>query len=528
MGGRLFSWGKEALTFWDCDLSLENAMKKTTGWLLVLGCLLLIMSCSKNGSKNSASQNSNHNGLPVEPDLSVCSSSHTTAHILPGSGTSTDPFVVCSSDHLKLVGAHKTYVLTAHYVMGRDIDLADGPWTPIAGPFTGVFNGRGKRIMNLNINVSNGDAALFLRLGSGGIIKNLGLEQFQVSASGDSSYRIGPLVATNSGTITHCYAVDSDESLDVLGSTGSEDFVGGLVGYQQSGRILSSYATGDVSGEEGDLDRVGGLVGNQEDDSYIISSYATGNSSDNSGSTNSVGGLVGRQESSHIISSYATGNPQGEIVGGLVGFQVIGHITSSYATGSPTGSAGEQDPVGGLVGWQMGSYIISSYATGHPSGGGGSFDEVGSLVGRSQVVSHIFSSYATGSFIEEMDEVDSLGSLVGHLGANSVVVSSYSFGTADNGQVTGPLPRHITSPNELTQDNSGTAEDNKWSDIAWDFGTDSQRPVLKYVDKYEDHDSDNNKNSLDIPVCLSETGRTAFLPPLSIQCGTTLLPRQSR
>ena len=89
---------------------------------------------------------------------------------LPGKGTVDNPFVLCSSAHLSLIGdtgTHADYTLSASYVMGQNINLNNVSFTPIAGAFTGTLDGRDKKIMNLTINVS-GHAALFLELGSGG------------------------------------------------------------------------------------------------------------------------------------------------------------------------------------------------------------------------------------------------------------------------------------------------------------------------------------------------------------------------
>ena len=109
--------------------------------------------------------------------------------------------------------------------MGQDINLNNEALTPISS-FAGTFDGRGKKIMNLTVDRtdSNGNvsqnAALFLELGSGGNIKNLVLKEFNIVGAG----RVGSLVATSSGTITNCYAVDTDESTDLSGSL---SYVGG-------------------------------------------------------------------------------------------------------------------------------------------------------------------------------------------------------------------------------------------------------------------------------------------------------------
>ena len=93
--------------------------------------------------------------------------------------------------------------------------------------------------MNLTISV-NGNAGLFLELGAGGTIQNLGINNFKVATTSYASVEcvtdpvlVGTLAALmTGGSIVDCYAVDTDEDADVSGFTGT-DSVGGLVGQQR-------------------------------------------------------------------------------------------------------------------------------------------------------------------------------------------------------------------------------------------------------------------------------------------------------
>ena len=126
---------------------------------------------------------------------------------------------------------------------------------------------------------------------------------------------------------------------------------------------------------------------------------------------------------------------------------------------------------------------------------------------------------------------DSIGGLVGYQNDGSIT-SSYGFGTVSlaNGEfidTSGAPPSDVTSASGLTQTNSGDSDTNKWSTDAWDFGTSSQAPALKYVDNYElgDHDSDDTTPDTYAYTC---TPKTVFLPSIDITCSTTLLPNQGR
>ncbi|MGV0908444.1 beta strand repeat-containing protein, partial [Martelella sp. FOR1707] len=98
--------------------------------------------------------------------------------------------------------------------------------------------------------------------------------------------------------------------------------VGGLVGFNNDGKISNAYATGSVSGG-GD---VGGLVG-FNNDGTISNAYATASVSGD----RYVGGLVGYNDSGTISNAYASGSVSGDsYVGGLVGFNDSDTITASY------------------------------------------------------------------------------------------------------------------------------------------------------------------------------------------------------
>ena len=415
---------------------------------------------------------------------------------------SAGPYIVCSRAHLNAIDDSDDN-LAADYVLYQDINLetdGGGNFIPIDGSFTGMFDGQGKKIMNLTISV-DGDAGLFLKLGAGGTIQNLGIDNFDVTMTGSSNNNAGTLVVfMTGGRIIDCYAIDSDDETDVSGSAGVNN-VGGLVGSQSGGSIISSYAAGDVDGRRGG-DSVGGLVGSRSGGS-IVSSYATGNVSDTEGPIdNNVGGLVGFQSGGSIISSYATGAVNGsssrDLVGGLVGWQVEGSIISSYATGDVNGGAGNNDFVGGLVGQQTGglSSIISSYATGAADGGEGD---------------------------------DFVGGLVGVQDPNSRITASYGFGTAtgetNNSDTVGAPP--AGGVNALTASTAGA----QWggTDSPWDFGTTSQPPALAFImgaTSASMTDDTTMVTTVTVTYSCTSPPTTAFLPAISITCGTTLLPGQ--
>ncbi len=139
-----------------------------------------------------------------EPDLEICNDPNTMDSELPGLGTANDPFVLCSPAHLALLGHFMYSSSSFNYVMGQNIDLKNQDASPIAN-FSGILNGRGKKIMNPTIHVTTGNAALFLTLRVGGTVKNLGIEMADV----EGRDYVGSLVAINFGRIKDCYATGS-------------------------------------------------------------------------------------------------------------------------------------------------------------------------------------------------------------------------------------------------------------------------------------------------------------------------------
>jgi hypothetical protein len=245
--------------------------------------------------------------------------------------------------------------LAGDYYLANDIDCSgfdydsDGKgFMPIgtsSSQFTGTFDGKGYKITNLYINRSSMNyVGLFGRIGSASEIKDVGLEEVDVSGS----YYVGGLVGLNSfRTITNCSSAGS--------VTGSSNYVGGLVGYND-GTITNSSFTGSVSGSS---NYVGGLVGYN----YFGTITNSSSSGSVSGSSNYVGGLVGHNGAMMgdgvITNCFSTGSVSGTSnVGGLVGcngdMEGQGVITNCYSTGSVTGSSN----VGGLILWNNHKFIL--------------------------------------------------------------------------------------------------------------------------------------------------------------------------
>ncbi|MBN2513845.1 MAG: PASTA domain-containing protein [Sedimentisphaerales bacterium] len=292
-----------------------------------------------------------------------------------GDGSAEFPYQIANvDDFMQLSGTptdwSNSFVLTANInLSGRTFTQA--PIAPtFSSVFMGTFEGDNHTISNLKINAPNQDyIGLFGNVSSGGKIYNIKLD-----------------------------------GVDIQG----RNYVGGLVGDNQYGRITSSYVSGSVAG----ISFVGGMVGNQYRGA-LTSCYASGIVS---GTENNVGGLAGKNESGTFTCCHAAGSATGsDYVGGLIGWN-YGKIQFCYATVNVGGIS----PVGGLIGYIHESMVSYCYATGTVNGSGGG------LIGSVDYLSTVFSCYATGSVIGYG------GPIGGLVGDNSgIIMSCYAIGEVD-------------------------------------------------------------------------------------------------
>lgn len=203
--------------------------------------------------------------------------------------------------------------LDKHYKLEQNIDLsafASGEgWEPIGEdenePFTGTFDGNGKKISGLTINRNEAyyQGLFGYVFGTDALIKNINLVNVQINIRGQSGY-VGGLAGWIDGAVL--------ESCTVTGSVSSEYTVGGLVGnVDGEGKITRSYGDVKVSA----LDYPGGLIGFIENGT-VENSYSLG-----AVFGAYAGGLAGGLESGKIKNSYTASQVGGmNSIGGLVGY----------------------------------------------------------------------------------------------------------------------------------------------------------------------------------------------------------------
>ena len=318
--------------------------------------------------------------LPSQNLLAQCDTAGTT--FAGGTGAVDDPFQISTIVHLNNIRNNSggCNYLEKHFVLTKDLDFEDTDgsgadyvystasgdenakgWLPIGHdtmpgdgrdvfthfqgtPFSGSFDGGENVILNLLISRSDEEfVGLFGVAGTGGVVKNLGLENLNVSGGSQT----GGLVGTSSvgTTISSCYTAGDVSGAVNAGGLAGESFglitlcyssarvtssagsSGGLVGIANS-IVSSSYSVGDVTGSS----TVGGFVGFAKTAS-IRSCYSTGSAT---GTGFKVGGFIGSNSTSTLTSCYSTGNAAGAgLVGGFLGEAIVGSATSCYSTGRP-------------------------------------------------------------------------------------------------------------------------------------------------------------------------------------------------
>ena len=238
---------------------------------------------------------------------------------LAGGGVPGNPYEISNADQLQCLSQFQSGYLSGHFKLTSNIIMTGRTWNPIgdyANPFAGVFDGNGFRIVGLT--VSGGANTGMFGFINGGTIKNLGLEDVQVSSNGNG---VGGLA----GSITN----GRIESSYVTGSVSGVDYVGGLAGLLDQSIVEDSYAMVNVSSTF----EAGGLVAYITGNSTISDSYVIGTLLANHRS----GGIAAQISSSVVVTKTYTvvnilGNPG--IYGMLVASNQGGDVSDSYWSGA--------------------------------------------------------------------------------------------------------------------------------------------------------------------------------------------------
>jgi uncharacterized repeat protein (TIGR02543 family) len=242
-----------------------------------------------------------------------------------GAGTEASPYLIQDVQDLvwfaHLVNTGNSSYLDKHFRQTEDIDLSGiENWTPIGegslitetSSFGGIFDGNGKSIKNLKINITNSGQSYFGLFGNcGGTIKNIHLKQSNIAVSVSDAgliiYTGGIAGFLSGGTISNCEF--SGTIITAVVSARSTDYSGGIAGYVNQGSINQCYNAGKIKSSYA----AGGIAGELLSDGNINDCYNTG-----SVYGENAGGIAAYVvTNSSINTSYNTGSIGGDMAGGL-------------------------------------------------------------------------------------------------------------------------------------------------------------------------------------------------------------------
>ena len=221
--------------------------------------------------------------------------------------------------------------LSGNYIQMADIDLSTwGNWTPIgswASGFIGTYDGNNFKIENLYSHHLSWDVGLFATITSGGVVKNVILEDLDIDGMGQVGGIAGTTRAIGSTTphgIENCRVI-GHSSINCYDWGDVGGIVGGCFG-TRTVTIKNNYVGSNCVITSPVGQNVGGIAGYYEGDIFEKNVFL----GEVSGSI-AVGGLIGATRDCLIENSYAKGNVLGEqSVGGIAGnlSQTLAQITT--------------------------------------------------------------------------------------------------------------------------------------------------------------------------------------------------------
>ena len=403
-------------------------------------------------------------------------------------GTEQNPYEISTATQLKAINNN----LSACYKLTANIDLNGEDFTPLgnaeSGTFSGIFDGNGFTISNLNV-FSGKFAGLFGC--NEGTIKNVKLSGIYVYGT----RYIGGVVGQNTtlGSVFNC----SVSSGDIEADDGiNEIYAGGIIGYNEGfvEGTFSNNANLKINNESSSA-VAGGIIGknNSVYSVNITDSTNTGNISASGSKNTYCGGLVGINTSAvEITNSTNTGNVSysysysrrsRSYSGGFVGYN-SGDLTITDCTNSGNVLSSYDYPSfsGGFVGYNSGDLTITnSTNTGNvssPGTGSGGFvgynDNGAITITNGTNTGNVSSSSSSASYSGGFVGVDYEGTITisnstntGNIsGSSGGFVGSYSYNSKrtiiDSYCLTGSVGRngnygyngYMLTPEQMRNQNS--------------------------------------------------------------------------
>lgn len=306
--------------------------------------------------------------------------------------------------------------------------------TGSANGFTGTFNGRGNRIIGLNVSATdsannNTNAGIFSTVGTDGVVKDVNI----YSGNFTGTTNAGAVAGVNNGRI---------EGIVTFGNTvTSNGNAGGIVGVNNSG----SFSKNETTGSTNDGVLTNGIYDVESTGSVIAGS-----------STAVAGGLVGTNDGglansfsdSAVTVKVDNQNPVTTAggLGGVVGVNTEkGNVQYVDSLGVTNGGATGSSNIGGIIGTNNGN-MYSGYNESIVSGN----DKVGGIIGENKsgkTVSNVVNATSVTGATKGNDISEYVGGLVG---VNSgSVTNGRNNGTITGNEYVGGLVGNNASKNSV-------------------------------------------------------------------------------
>ncbi len=210
-----------------------------------------------------------------------------------GNGSIENPYQVSNCDQLDYVRDYPE----SNFVLASDVDCTDVAFSPIES-FSGDFNGNGKVVTNLTIDLPLEDSIGLFKTLSGNI-HNLGLDN--VNIAGDE--KVGGITGINNGLI---------EEVFVTGTIVGNNYVGGIAGINERVEVSDGFPYNGASNDNDVLREI--------NNSYTMVDLIGG----------TVGGITGYNKGK-IDKVYSLGTINGSATGGLTGINYTACYSYTHA-----------------------------------------------------------------------------------------------------------------------------------------------------------------------------------------------------
>lgn len=351
---------------------------------------------------------------------------------------------VSTGEQLKAIQKAGSKALGYNYALMGDINASDvedyvaiGTGNEIG--FTGTFDGRGNRIIGLN--VSGDDAGIFSTVGTNTVNNNDGTTTTYTGVVKDVNIYSGTFTGKTTAGAVAGENNGRIEGIVTFGNTvtvtGEDGNAGGIVGINSSGEFKDDANDGELTNGIYDVESTGSVIAGNAD---AVAGGLVG--------TND-GGLANSFSDSAVTVKVDNQKPVTTTggLGGVVGVNTEkGNVQYVDSLGVTNGGATNSSNIGGIIGTNNGN-MYSSYNESIVSGK----DKVGGIIGENSTGGTVTNIVNATSVTGENVSADNVSQYVGGLvGSNSgSVTNGRNNGTITGNEYVGGLVGNNASENSV-------------------------------------------------------------------------------